>query len=1301
MSKVKNSLRKEAIGRGMTTNIIKSIEDLNEIHGIDGLQEREKFENIIFRMSNSLVIKQKRNGKAAYQHSATMSETDVRTQYNDGKLASSDLKFYRRENGSVKSMGVYLPAIYKGILEVSDSKITDKRLLNIIGFRIPTSGIQMIESIIVKGFLPETEGDIVVLPSEIVVKAGSDYDIDKLNLFFPNAYKAGGDFHYIEDGGYSKYVNSKTKDFLASSFLKEVKKIEPKLVGDFIKDINKVLKDDSLTEEDLSEDIQKTFNDLFNYVASVSQAQNILPGEETNVSKSFDAFLNVIKNFDITAMTMMDEAKFNQMAIENRMNEVYKDIITHPENFDNVIRPLDNPMLKDLANDVYELITGKKRTGKARLSDMGNRLFLNGVAQRFMQGKSMVGPTALISKYQQLAQANNLYIGEFYEDYDTSDKSDIKEIDKIRKFSTRINLKHNTTNIDGKERIALGGIHNANYQRGETDYLSEEQIKLSKLSEEEQIPYVLQLWVNAAVDAAKDPFTFDMNVSMNNLNIVLYLVMAGTPMADIVYFMNQPIIREYVKSQNKYETIHAEVTKQKKYKDAILYDTLQKFGLKNLPKEKQNTHNILNYDHNTGNKKISLKDLKTNISTFSKKNSDKFNEDQRNLLADYIRYQDVAKKLTKAVSGATFDTNGAGKNIGELAMMLRSKYLVENDKVNGEAVMGNYSELFKGNNFVAPYYREVASLTSKYKPLIKLLGDKQFTDALDFMIIKYQDSYISLPKAKLETIVKKLIDEYISYQLIKNPFVRSDNNKTFTIDQNLDYLFTTTKEHDSIARQLSNLKRDPEFKDSYLIQQLQPILKDKFYNKEHIALSNSNFDTQEKNRFIAEWQTLLNNPKTKTFALDLALVTIAQNGISHTPVTFTNLIPAELYTDIYDQTNVSGSIGKNSSLNTHQNKSFIQAFFLNNFQNPDLVVKPTEKNKRLFNFTKEKKLLPEVKLQYDAIANSPGNEYANRKKADKWLKTQREKGRKVYEDLPTLTLGTSEITLPKEFVINNTTGRRFSLYSTYPGKNNTFGIKEEVSTEFMRNLGARSPYKDDSNEIDNSNIKEEKNTSEDTSSPFKEEIPKDNSVDELINAKKDEDRAKSVDKYLNTGVIVNYKGKSYFVRGINSSNKVQLTDLNTGENFPGTPDKYNKDITINKALNRVEFNNQSYYVDGDKVYSKNGLTKFKSGDVKEKNKDTKGESKTIESISKKTKEISVEEMLNPKFQNKEISEQEIFEEDYGDVSHMIDQNDYEGYDDLASSFVGKNINELNEVKQKHGGTPEQNKTAEDILDNCF
>lgn len=174
-----NTLRNEAIERGMADNYLNAIELLKEINTskvtVESLPAHEKIENILMSKAASRTTSQKRNGTAAFQVPSTMWEASASRTFKYGKYRSSDLDFeiaVRDGKTVITSMEVYLPSIYKGIRDVS--KISDERLLELIGFRIPTQGLSSIETIRIKGFLPEEAGDIIVLPTEIVAKAGSD-----------------------------------------------------------------------------------------------------------------------------------------------------------------------------------------------------------------------------------------------------------------------------------------------------------------------------------------------------------------------------------------------------------------------------------------------------------------------------------------------------------------------------------------------------------------------------------------------------------------------------------------------------------------------------------------------------------------------------------------------------------------------------------------------------------------------------------------------------------------------------------------------------------------------------------------------------------------------------------------------------------------------------------------------------------------------------------------------------------------------------------------------------------------------
>jgi hypothetical protein len=67
----------------------------------------------------------------------------------------------------------------------------------LFGPRIPNDAHNTIEALAVWHFLPESFGNTIIVSTEIVAKAGSDFDGDKLFMSMPNIDKDG---NYIDEG---------------------------------------------------------------------------------------------------------------------------------------------------------------------------------------------------------------------------------------------------------------------------------------------------------------------------------------------------------------------------------------------------------------------------------------------------------------------------------------------------------------------------------------------------------------------------------------------------------------------------------------------------------------------------------------------------------------------------------------------------------------------------------------------------------------------------------------------------------------------------------------------------------------------------------------------------------------------------------------------------------------------------------------------------------------------------------------------------------------------------------------------
>lgn len=209
--------------------------------------------NILFSMVDKALVSPKMNGGPAVQISATGWESSSegrslaikrgktwvkisRDEYDNlpdeekSQVALTDtaLKFYTKEAPYCE---VLLPHWFKE--KFANSRFsTDEELLDYlnkpenqsvlkgIGFRIPTQALSSVEVFKVKGFLPQSMGASVVVPSEITTKSGSDFDIDKLNIYLKNTYVTkSGDIKQVPFFGIGEEAMNKVKEFIKSENL--------------------------------------------------------------------------------------------------------------------------------------------------------------------------------------------------------------------------------------------------------------------------------------------------------------------------------------------------------------------------------------------------------------------------------------------------------------------------------------------------------------------------------------------------------------------------------------------------------------------------------------------------------------------------------------------------------------------------------------------------------------------------------------------------------------------------------------------------------------------------------------------------------------------------------------------------------------------------------------------------------------------------------------------------------------------------------------------------------------------------
>jgi len=200
-------LIREAESRNSSDNVLDSIVALN-IFGLDGQSQgvdkldtiiaQNKIENLLMALVNNNIIREMRIGGSKVQVASTGFEYTARSK--SGKYyGSNELEFYSEKDGTFRAMEIMIPAPHSllkhyGSVDNLNKALEAGELDNIkrlLGYRIPTQLMSSIDYLTIKKFLPTEAGDIIVLPTEVVAKSGSDYDIDKMSIFML-------DFHIVK-----------------------------------------------------------------------------------------------------------------------------------------------------------------------------------------------------------------------------------------------------------------------------------------------------------------------------------------------------------------------------------------------------------------------------------------------------------------------------------------------------------------------------------------------------------------------------------------------------------------------------------------------------------------------------------------------------------------------------------------------------------------------------------------------------------------------------------------------------------------------------------------------------------------------------------------------------------------------------------------------------------------------------------------------------------------------------------------------------------------------------------------------
>jgi hypothetical protein len=813
-----DSLRSQATERGMSSNIINMIDDIDK-YGLE--TTNEKLQNVLLKMVDTAIVNAKVTGNGYYQHTATLARKEDTYTFNGKTFSSSDLAYYsKNEDGSVNAMEVYLPWYMES--EAPDINKLAKESLEAYGFRIPTQDLNSLDALVIKGFLPKTAGNMVMVPVEYFKKNGSDSDGDKLFIHLPalNSNNKVVDITTIDKPTFDNKLKIIRKNKLAyeeaAKDLKNLSSIKGQLAS--IMNNNMPLNSKEafanyfakeLLAEQTSKQLKEELSIVYDKINSIFDKYNLI--EE----------FNNIKNANPLSLQSV-------AALQNKRMMIARGTVLNPKNFDKLVQPLDAKYYEKLFDEVNEI----RGVSKLEFHSLFDPVKLMNITEEYMIGKSGIGVAANHRSNHPLALIHNIQL---------------------------------TTKTDF---IGLpAGTHSLAKQKNQDGVF---------------VSALLSDTVNIFVDAVSKPMIKTLNLGTDTINVALTLIRLGVPLDTVVYYLNQPIIVDFLQRRSSMESALLRGQKMGESKTNTYFKILQKYGLKH----KNTKHSIT---------KLSKDYLRKGVN----RNHSLGKDTELALLQSFVGYYDKetkrfyngwlseAKSVSSYMKSTSQDRTSPGKNLAEFL----SKYYMG---ISENRDIVNMDKMLDSNTFLGRYleqYNDIKDVFAKFF-MFATPANLHFSGRI------INELYIK--GTSQDTVVdylNKFYNHAITYLL-----------QSRGLEAKRQYLLYGDN---SIAHRLNDMKS--KYPSNPFLKSLTPALQPDPTRVSNGEILSGILHTREKSTSAEEeilidgFEQLLESSDiiTQEFAKDLVDSVFLTTGYGNTPIGFAHLIPSSYLKQLFDQYNIN------------------------------------------------------------------------------------------------------------------------------------------------------------------------------------------------------------------------------------------------------------------------------------------------------------------------------------------------------------------------------------------------------------
>lgn len=849
-----DSLVRKGIKQGFNSNDLLALQYLKTFPLFDIIKNKQVVESLLNSSLKNNVIDNKRKGDMMAQTSDVGFEINVDNNLAD-RANKHNLDFYKyakKKDGSLDTtrmipMQIMVP-LPKHLVDYVISKYSSKSVMTeaalaafnadiaediknfeetgeeteltkirtYSGFRIPTQEMASLEVAQVKEFFMPHMVGMVVVPKAIVVKTGSDFDIDKLNLYIPH-YKIK-----------SENLNKISKKIL--------KGIPNKEIGQL------------LIEEGVNIEHESLYKKYFMELVLEQPLSEIVGEKSRALKQEMQALMANEKSDDLKLVYTKHNDKPNSSLskeqLENKILEKEIELMLHPSNHTRLLAPLTEGIIKQIVTDLrrdmnkdknqselFEVFTGRKNIEK----------FIS-----FLSGLRGVSQVAIHITNHASAQQVGL---------------EMKSL-------------HNYFGLP-EDWIPFGNITNQSGQ-----YISE----------------VLSSLITAYVDVAKDDYILDINAVNETANTILMMTRWGLKPKTIFYFINQPIIKEFLKR----DTINRAVTTNKNTgkltENDIIRNTLNSFD---IPMDLSSLIYITERDIDRGDttedkrkahgmySNFTITELAKSIKDFA--NGKKADRDvQLKSLDLFLEYRRQSNYVQDMITSVSHDTQRF-KNVSSLKSQIRSK-----DKVTKAGFFKNYDKLYNG--FVKEQYESKKNFFNIIRPLF-LSHSTVFEPNIDALKELYVEN-ISGESNKIR-VSNNIENALVSFILGSDTSHGIDHNKYF------NELFKGDNSIPKVMNKIKAFYKKAGHQNAF-IENMLPLIN---YNKQgydSMRIKDRKPTPEQVERMIVGFESIMRpgfdeaiskaiNLKVAGLGKKILIYSMIQSGIDNSPFSLMKALPHNLY----------------------------------------------------------------------------------------------------------------------------------------------------------------------------------------------------------------------------------------------------------------------------------------------------------------------------------------------------------------------------------------------------------------------